>query len=165
MLQSEIIAALEKLKQADVDRGDFESAGFPQHFIDTAVRIGVQDIAADFALPPSTHLLVENLRFGTRTTGWLIFALTASNDMWLIQRDGADDQIAFLPEDEAAGASPQPLGIGLLQWYELALYVREHEAALGRARSESEKRSLKQKAKKFLETLSPGLLQRYPYSL
>jgi len=165
LMQSQIIDALAKTKGRSIDTGELASLGFPQHYIDLADRVGVQEITPDFALPPSSELAIEKLRLGARTQGWLIFGFSVSGDMWLIRSDAADDQVAFLTQDEEAGKHPQPMGINILQWFELAFTVREHEAAIAKARSESEKRTLKQKVKKQLDTMSPGLSQRYPYSL
>ena len=56
-------------------------------------EVGVQEIASDFVLPTSMHVMVENLRMNERIKGWLIFALSASGDFWLLRP--SDDRIAF----------------------------------------------------------------------
>jgi hypothetical protein len=165
MDQWQVIEALRPTWKEPADLHELETLPFPRRYLEIIEHVGVQEIASDFVLPPSMHLVVENLRVASRANGWLVFAVSASGDLWLLRADPNEDQIAFMPQDEASAALPEPLGIGLHQWFQLGLLLRSHEAAMARARSESERRALKTRAKQQLEAIAKGLAQRYPYSL
>jgi|JI10StandDraft_1071094.scaffolds.fasta_scaffold444293_2 hypothetical protein len=163
--RKEILAELQRTRTQPVDVEELRSLGFPAHYLELVAEVGVQEIAPDFMMPTSMHVAVENLRNAKRLGAWLVFGVSASGDMWLLDKSPAKDRVAFLPQEEESGANPIDLGIGLHQWFELALFMRTHEAAKARARSESEKRTLKARAKKFLEAMSPKLAEGYPYLL
>jgi hypothetical protein len=164
MTRPQILDALRATRADAADVAELTSLGFPQHYLDVAREVGVQTIASDFVLPPTMHIIVENLRVGPRVEDWLVFAVSASGDGWLMSKRAGDDRVAFLALDATSTEPPLPLGITLDQWFELALFMRDYEAK-SMAASEPDKRKLKQKAKAFFQALSPHLFQNYPYAL
>ncbi|MFO0616349.1 MAG: hypothetical protein U0414_27405 [Polyangiaceae bacterium] len=160
----QILAELARTRTQPVDVEELRSLGFPPHYLALVAEVGVQEIAPDFLMPTSMHVAVENLRNAKRLGSYLVFGVSASGDMWLLDKDPSRDRVAFLPQEEESGPRVE-LGIGLDQWFELALFMRTHEAAKARAKSESEKRALKARAKKFIETMSRTLAEAYPYLL
>lgn len=163
-VRPQILEELEKTRDDAADVGELASLGFPKHYLDLVSRVGVQQIASDFVLPATMHIIVENLRVGPRVEDWLVFAVSASGDGWLMRKRPEDERVAFLPLDATSTDTPNPIGITLDQWFELAFYMRGYEAASFSA-SEPDKRKLKAKAKAFFQTLSPHLFQNYPYAL
>ncbi len=164
MSRPQILETLRKTREDAADVNELASLGFPKHYLDLAAELGVQRIASDFVLPATMHIIVENLRVGPRVEDWLVFAVSASGDGWLLPKRAGDDRVAFLALDAVSTDPPIPLGITLDQWFELALYMRDYDAATFSA-SEPDKRKLKAKAKAFFQTLSPHLFQNYPYAL
>ncbi len=163
MTRDQVIQALKLTRTGTVDLAELKPLGFPPLYLDIIAEVGVQEIASDFILPPSMHIVVENLRVSERSHGWLVFAISAS-DLWLLRRDAADDQVAYLASDVEAGRFAVPLGISLCGWFDLALYMQRHENAQAKA-NDAQKRKLKATAKADLEKMSVGLSQRYPYML
>lgn len=163
--RTQILAELTRTKTQPVDVEELRSLGFPAHYLALVAEVGVQEIAPDYMMPTSMHVAVENLRNAKRLDGWLVFGVSASGDMWLLDKNPGRDRVAFLPQEPESGEKPLDLGITVDQWFELALFMRSHEAAKAKARSESEKRTLKARAKKFIEAMSQRLAENYPYLL
>lgn len=163
--RAQILAELRATHVQPVDVAELRSLGFPPHYLDLVAEVGVQEIAPDFVMPTSMHVAVENLRNSKRLGPWLVFGVSVAGDMWLLHKDPGVDRVAFLPQEPDAGEHPIPLGIGLHEWFELALFIRKHEAAKAAAPNDAARRTLKQRAKKFLDQMSPALAAAYPYEL
>ena len=128
------------------------------------LKHGPRKLASDFVLPSPSRIVSDNTRIPNIPPDWLAFAESGSGDLWLVDR-ATQKQVAFWNHDRESRAKADPLGIDLVQWLELAEYMREYGKRWRRNEHAGARRDFAREAREFLRSLSPLLAKRYPYKL
>jgi len=155
---------LSRTRSASLDAGAVVALGFQQAVADALAMIGAQVIARDFVVPSTDALERFNGERGDLPPGWVAFAESGKGDLWLVRTSGAAE-VALLDHDFDGAATAEQLGIDFAQWVELAWFMRGRDAERKASKDPSVRRALATRTRAFLESLSPGLVGRYPYAV
>lgn len=160
----EILVSLEKRRGRKLNVAKLQKLGFSESCTEILSRVGAQEIASDFIVPSMDRLVASNTLVPFLPAGWICFAQSGSGDLWAIRREGPEE-VAFVDHDQESRAKARPLGITLVQWVELAWFMREFDNQDDEDETPTIKKKRIQGARKFLESLARGLSKKYPYRL